>query len=151
MSKIFKPAQSEQEFLITLIASAYCKQYGYKFDITEYDISSIRPRVNYTHGYEVITKIETDNVRLRAYFNIDENSEVGKFSNYVEQGKASLGNLDDEVLVAFGTLDGWLRQEKVFNFRPLNNENLLGNYILLEDGKEAILLESGDKLALEKG
>lgn len=151
MSNIFKSAQSEQDFLITLIAEAFCKQFGTKFNINDYDIESIRPRVGYRLGYQVTTKNPDDYIRFRAYFNMADESTVSAFRNYVEQGYTPNGTLEDEVLVAFGTLDTWLRQEKVYTFRPLNNADLEAEYLQLEESTGNILLESGEPIELEKG
>lgn len=151
MSKIFKSAQSEQDFLTTLIGEAFCKQFGIKFNIADYDIESIRPRVGYSLGYQVTTKNPDDFVRFRTYFNMKDENVVGQFRNYVEQGYTPSGTLEDEVLVSFGTLDSWFRQEKVYTFRPLNNANLLAEYLQLEESTGNILLESGEPIELEKG
>lgn len=138
----------ESKFLIKLAVDRYNRQHNQKFDIDSFELTSIRPRTDYDLGYLIETKRKDDYLRLKIYLNIDKATKLHNFMPEVDQGHFEPMTLEDEVLVAFGTVDSWYRQEGIYKFMPINNEEMLVEYIALENGR-AILLENGEVLALE--
>lgn len=148
MNKMHKPAQTEQEFLLSLAVGQYNRQFSKRTKIEEYDIRSIKPRVGYRLGYEISTKIDHDYVRMRIYLNLGDSDVVSTYLMRVEEGFLSKENLEDEVLVAFGTVDRWYVTERVYRFSPIKNSELSDPFIFLEDGTR-LLLENGESFELE--
>ena len=147
-SKAFGTFLNESQFLIKLAVDKYNRQHRQKFSIEDFEITSIRPRNNYNLGYLIETKRKDDYLRLKVYLNIESSDKLYDFLPEVDQGHFAPLTVEDEVLVAFGTVDSWYRQEGIYTFRPINNEEMLIEYIALEDGR-AILLENGEVLALD--
>lgn len=149
MTRFFKPVLKEQDFLLTLAVDRYNSQFKRKMKIEELDIKSIRPRVGFILGYELSTKIDTDFLRFRIYLNKGKLDFLSMYDNQVDQGLYASGTLEDEILVASGTVDNWYVEEGVYKFRPIQNQELLEEYLALENGEGAFLLENGETIILE--
>ena len=145
---ILAPNLTESEFILQVVVDSYNRQHYKKFSPSDFELTSIRPRIGYRLGYRIETKRKDDYVKLRVYFNLKDRTELHSFMPEVDQGHSTPMNLDDELLVAFGSIDNWYKQEGIYKFLPINNEELLREYIALENGR-AILLENGEVLELE--
>lgn len=148
MSRFFKPALTEQDFLLDLAVKRHNKQYNAKLEVEDCEIVSIRPRKGYRLGYEIRTKATDDYLRFRIYLNLGNKDEISNYIQQVEQGFTSVENPEDEVPVAFGTVDKWYVVEKIYRFRPINNIELEDEYLELEAGGR-IVLENGEAIELE--
>ena len=143
----YGPVLTESEFIIDLVIRQYNKQFYLKQKIADFELTSTRPRINYKYGYEIVTKRKDDFLKFRVYLNPGKIDVIHPFLNEVKQGYSPPMTQEDEYLVALGTIDYWYTQEGVYTFRPVNNEEMLKEYIALEDGT-AILLENGEVLEL---
>lgn len=143
----YGPTLTESEFIIDIAVRQYNKQFGQNMLISDFELTSIRTRNNYKLGYEIATRRKDDYLKFRVYFNFGTLDFLHPYIEEVDQSYKLTMDLNDEYLVAFGTIDNWYLEEGVYSFRPINNEEMLKEYIALEDGT-AILLENGEVLEL---
>lgn len=126
------------------LKNALCVHIGHHIgistDMGDYDMKCIRPRVGFTHGFEINTKATTDYVRVRVYIKntmvehylrpptleADDQSKVGPEDTIrVVLGALNLGNVDYCVPEAGEVVPS-------------------ADRILYEDGSGAILWDNGD-------
>lgn len=142
---------SERDFLIMLATKLFKSQYGRNIPISCCDVRSITPSSRRELGYEIVTTRFDDFLRMRLYFDFGDET---KFVNYRienEQGKDGPAQLDDEVYVAYGTVERYYKTEGIYRFRWMTEDVSRYDVILAEADGLPILSEDGEFIVAEGG
>lgn len=139
----------QKQYILNLMIGAYNRQFRKRFNISDFDLMSITPRVKYRFGYEAFTTRTDDNFRLRAYFNFGD-YDYSTLYRLESDGSGGSGNLSDEVFVCTGTLDRYFFEQGLvkFKFIPPPTNNAPTEILLMENG-DPLLAEDGDYILLE--
>lgn len=139
---------TEQNFLLNLIVSKFNTQFNTNWKLDDFVIYTIAPKATHKLGYELQTKIVSDFIRIRIYFNFDNHDEISDFSLALSPitGDSGAGNLSDEIYVAFGLIDSFYKDNNIYNFSYLDNPlddvgfliDHLGNYLIDHLGNQLI-------------
>lgn len=149
LDRIVKMTQikiSERIFLKELALQSFNKQRNQNVKSEDCDIQSIPPEYGRDLGYEIVTIVLNDFVRLRIYLNIKNNDVLQPFSLKVSSPYED-HSLDDEVFVALGMIDEGHRFKDGYSFLPLKFDNTILP-IITTTNNEAILLSNGGYLLL---
>lgn len=138
---------NEVTFLLKLAITVFNRQYNTNFNIDDFCIFSIEPSYGFDLGYEIVTIINTDNVRLRIYLNIGEKDNLSNYKLEVNHPSYT-GGLGDEVHVALGEIDKDHIENNLIKFLFINTCNINNNVIATEDDI-AITTEDGEVLIIE--
>lgn len=135
----------EREFLIGMAVTQFNIQYGRKIDPKLCNIRSIHKSYGCTHGYEIKSIREDDDLRLRIYFNIGDSDVFEPYRLEVDRSfiKSALG---DEVYVMLGSIDAKYIESGIYYFRPLSELANPDNYALFVEG-DLFEFMSGEKLS----
>ena len=114
---------TEQNFLLNLIVSKFNIQFNTIWKLDDFFIYSITPNSTHILGYELKTKIISDFIRIRVYFNFGNYDELSDFNLSLSPitGDTGLGNLTDEIYVSFGLIDNFYKDNNIYNFSYLEN------------------------------
>lgn len=141
---------TEREFLITIAVRLFKSQYGRDIPVENCDVRSITASQRRALGYEIVTTRFDDFLRLRLYFDFGDET---KFVSYrVENVQGQLGptKLDDEVYVAYGTVERYYKTEGIYRFRWMTED--INRYdVILDEGEAPVLSEDGEFIVAEGG
>lgn len=135
----FKP---EREFIIDLAVSRFNLQYKKKIDPKDCLVKSIVGNYGCFYGYEIDSIRVDDFLRLRIYFNLGG---LDSFLPYrLETDKTmSEGALGDEIFVTIGTVNRFYKDEGIYKFRPMSDEELRDDYVHFMDGEMIHFMDGG--------
>ncbi len=125
---------TEENFLLNLIVSKFNTQFNTTWGLDDFTIYSITPKSTHKLGYELKTKIIEDSVRLRVYFNFNSHDEISDFILGIDSSVTTgIGNLSDEVYIAFGLIDEFYKDNNIYTFsiieNPINDEGFLVDHL----------------------
>ena len=138
---------NERDFLINLALGSYNSQYGQTFDSAYFDVFSIQPQVGYNVAYEIYSVRQDDFLRLRVYFAFTNSDGLENYRLEVDNSNYD-NELGNEIFVAYGTIDSYYKENGIYKFGWLGQDETRWGAILLEDDT-SILLENGEVLLLE--
>lgn len=132
---------TELTFLKKFAVSKFNEQYNKKIPYTSFCIRSIPPSFDSVKGYELLSLITTDNLKLRIYLDIRDHNELRNYrvENIINtEGRLTLV---DEVYVAMGSLGKEFIKNNDYKLDWMIGDCILNTYYLL--------MENGDKISLE--
>lgn len=134
----------ERQFLIRTAVMMFNRQYGKRIKPELCGVKSIRKNYGCTHGYEIKTFQENDQLRLRLYFTLGDRDQFEPYRLEVDQTFVQ-DALGDEVYVMLGTVSQMYVENDIYRFRPLSEIVNEGNYVLYTDG-DFFEFMSGEKM-----
>lgn len=141
---------NEMTFLKKFAVNKFNEQYGKNIPYNYFCIRSIEPSYDSKLGYELISLITTDNLKLRIYLDIREHNEIRNYrvENIINtEGKETLL---DEVYVAMGSIGSNFMEVNDFKFEWLIGDCIYNTYHLLMENGDKIREEDGEGLFLQE-
>lgn len=139
---------TEQQYLIKLAIDHYNLQFSTSIPYEDVAMFSIPPNVNTDLGYEFYTTWYGDNFRLRLYLVYGANTGLSPYRLEVDN-TFEPNRLGDEIFVTLGTMDSYYKDNNVYKFNWIfEDESIINSILLTEDGNP-ILTEDGSFILIE--
>lgn len=140
----------EKTFLKKFAINKFNEQYGRIIPYNYFCIRSIPPSYDSKIGYELLSLVTTDNLKLRIYLDFRENNELRNYriENIINtEGKETLL---DEVYVAMGSIGINFMKVNDFKFEWDEGDCIFNTYYLLMENGDYISTENDDGLFLQE-
>ena len=139
---------TEAAFLIKLAIDKYNSQFGTNIGYDAVRIRSIEPNANTDLGYELVTNVLTDNLRLRVYF-IYGTADI-LYDYRVEVDRSFYQDrLGDEIFVTLGTINTEYLTSGTFKFHWISVDDSVPSNAILSEIGSPIITEDGIYLVME--
>lgn len=141
---------TELTFLKRFAVSKFNEQYNKKLPYTSFCIRSIPASFDSVVGYELLSLITTDNLKLRIYLDVREHNELRNFR--VENIINTEGNLTlvDEVYVAMGSLGKSFLKSNDYRLEWMEGDCIYNTYYLLMENGDRIKIENDEGCFLQE-
>ena len=133
---------SEKEFLINMAVDRFNSQYGSSLDPKNFVVYSIPSNYQMERGYEVVTKVENNFLRLRIYFNITDVERVRPYRLEVDDTYKT-GEHGDEVYVFLGSVSTHYVKNGTYSFRWIERDVELLSRLRYMSGGFIMLMSGG--------
>jgi len=139
---------TDKPFIIDLALNQFNRQHNTSLRPIDMDARTIPHGELYDAAYEVFTAISSDNIRLKMYFNVDDDTTgISKF-RYLSGGRDPLTSSVDTTYVATGSIDEHYVWSSIVDLKDIDIDIDKVGGLLLESGIP-FLLESNKNLLLE--
>lgn len=137
---------TEKAFLKSFALNQFNNQFGTAFKQENFDICSITPKGNFTHGYEIMALEGLETFKLIMHLNIARSDTLTPFVLQLRPPFQVKG-LGDEVFTATGSIDSAHHLYGGYPFLPLSYDVSMFP-VLLDVTNEPLLLADGGMILI---